>query len=157
MPSRIKIAQQRLVMCRMIIDIFRAAGPGYLAPGQHFGSAADDILLTCAIFIGQVERRPMPASKLAAYCGIARPTTIRKLAAMARAGDVIRLDDGAYVLPIHRVNAPETLDATERISRQILVAAALLSKMDSAHVAANREPRQIESCAVSGGAQPDGG
>lgn len=57
---------------------------------RRFASNAADVLLLCAVAIGDLEARPMTAYKLADYIGMPRPTVIRKLASLARAGLVRR-------------------------------------------------------------------
>ncbi|KVR94057.1 hypothetical protein WK28_14340 [Burkholderia vietnamiensis] len=57
---------------------------------RRFASNAPDVLLICAVAIGDLEARPMTAFKLAQYIGMLRPTVIRRLASMVRAGLVVR-------------------------------------------------------------------
>ncbi|EHP42310.1 hypothetical protein OR16_15314 [Cupriavidus basilensis OR16] len=67
--------------------------------GQHrFASHAGDVLLVCAVAVGDLEGKPMTAWKLAAYVGMPRPTIVRRLARMARAGLVARDGRGRYSL-----------------------------------------------------------
>lgn len=65
---------------------------------RRFTSNAADVLLICAVAIGDLEARPMTAFKLAQYIGMPRPTVVRKLARMARAGLVVRDGRGRYEL-----------------------------------------------------------
>ncbi|KWH53854.1 helix-turn-helix domain-containing protein [Burkholderia anthina] len=65
---------------------------------RRFASRAGDVLLLVGVAIGDLEARPMTAYKLASYVGMARPTVIRRLARMARAGLVRRDGRGRYGL-----------------------------------------------------------
>ncbi|MGA4421490.1 helix-turn-helix domain-containing protein [Ralstonia nicotianae] len=63
-----------------------------------FASRAGDVLLLVGVAIGDAEGKPMTAYKLAQYIGMPRPTVIRRLARMARAGLVQRDGRGRYSL-----------------------------------------------------------
>ncbi|NVH69332.1 helix-turn-helix transcriptional regulator [Burkholderia pseudomallei] len=65
---------------------------------RRFASRAGDVLLLVGVAIGDLEARPMTAFKLAQYIGMPRPTVIRRLARMARAGLVVRDGRGRYEL-----------------------------------------------------------
>ncbi|MCQ8223567.1 helix-turn-helix domain-containing protein [Burkholderia pseudomallei] len=65
---------------------------------RRFASRAGDVLLLVGVAIGDLEARPMTAFKLAQYIGMPRPTVVRKLARMARAGLVVRDRRGRYGL-----------------------------------------------------------
>lgn len=134
MPARIKHRQQRLIIARAVMDILRIISSRYLGR-ERFGAHADEAVLCVAVYVGQAEARPMSAAKLAEFCGIPRPTAIRKLQQLADVGMVERLADGAYILPLGALNSNEVLaayDATVRIFHDTSQA---LSKMDSKPVA----------------------
>ncbi|KWC93532.1 hypothetical protein WL57_05335 [Burkholderia cepacia] len=65
---------------------------------RRFASSAGDALLLVGVAIGDLEAKPMTAFKLAQYIGMPRPTVVRKLARMARAGLVRRDGRGGYGL-----------------------------------------------------------
>lgn len=133
MPSRITSSGLRLATCRFILAVVRGVSEHYLG-NEAFGSHADDALLCCAILIGQIERRPMTAAKLAAYVGMARPTVVRKLRALQERGLVL-LRDGTASLPIDRVNAltPDIIE--EMLSPSFHKLSTELSRMDTKVVA----------------------
>ncbi|WP_223855288.1 helix-turn-helix domain-containing protein [Ralstonia solanacearum] len=57
---------------------------------RRFGARAADLLILIGVMIGEAEGRPLGAFKLAELVGVPRPTVIRRLARMARAGLVQR-------------------------------------------------------------------
>ncbi|MBR7958910.1 helix-turn-helix transcriptional regulator [Burkholderia vietnamiensis] len=65
---------------------------------HRYASQAGDVLLVCAVAISDAEGKPMTAYKLAQYIGMPRPTVIRRLANMVRAGLVVRDRRGRYAL-----------------------------------------------------------
>jgi predicted transcriptional regulator len=82
---------------RGLLNAMRGLSIGLLGQ-RRFGTHAPDVLLLVGVAIGHLEAKPMGASKLAAYCGIPRPTVIRKLRAMVRAELVERDGRGRYEL-----------------------------------------------------------
>lgn len=129
MPRRIKDADDRLVMSRLILAIFKTFAQGYLGE-TAYGSVADDAILLCAIFVGHVEGRPMNVSKLAEYAGISRTTVGRKVKAYERSG-FVKLVDGKVVFAVDPLNSPRMLKVIEDIRHLILTAALELRKTDT--------------------------
>lgn len=82
---------------RTVLDVMRSLSKAILRQ-QRFGSHAGDLLLMCAVAIGHLEAKPMGASQLSRYVGMARPTVIRRLRAMERAGLVVRDGYARYSL-----------------------------------------------------------
>lgn len=133
MPARIKLFRQRLAITRMAVWVVRAIAKEYLGTDMA-GSVADDVLLVIAIFIGQAERRPMTAAKLADYAGMPRATVVRKLRELKARG-LVELTDGHATLPTEKLNAPGLTDAVAQAAREIHRLAANLSKMDAEPIA----------------------
>jgi len=100
-----------------------------------FGSRADDLVLCCAIFVGEAEGKPMTAAKLADYAGIPRPTVARKLREMIGTG-VITLSAGGQVRVDQRVDLSAVAESIVRGVHLVRRAAADLSKMDIDAIAA---------------------
>jgi DNA-binding IclR family transcriptional regulator len=75
-----------------MIDLFRTSGEVFLKDPK-FGADASDVLLLCAIWVGEAEGRPMTCNKLASYIGMDRNTARRHLEAMA--GKRLIKSDGA--------------------------------------------------------------
>lgn len=135
MPHKITLPAQRLAISKLALEIFREASANFLQDGDRFGTNSDDVLLCCAILVGQLEDRPMRAAKLATYSGIPRPTTIRKLKALEERGLVKQRADDAYVLPHAELNSNESVAMVNRMARLIVDAAGTLSKLDTSMLA----------------------
>lgn len=136
MATGISDAELRAPVVKMVLYMMRMISDHYLQT-DRFGAVADDLLLGCAIFVGQAEGRPMPVSKLADYAGVARPTATRKLAKMHAIGVLERNAAGRYLLPLSLINSVEALAASRNIRRRLTVTAATVSSLDSPAVADN--------------------
>jgi predicted transcriptional regulator len=130
MPSRIKMLNDRLLICHAVMKIVQQASFAYM-DSALFGSHASDVMLLFAVFIGQAERRPMTATKLADFVGIPRATIVRRLRVLQAAGMVHLEKNGAATCDVERLNSARVVEATEQAILAIHKAAAGLSKMDS--------------------------
>lgn len=127
MPSTIKLGRQRFEICTLVLSLLRLST--VYNESENYGASLSDALICAAIFIGQFERKPMAAGKLASYTGIPRPTVIRRLAALVDSGHVTKTD-GNYLLPIDAINTPAVLAMLKEAERLIHSASSRLSKMD---------------------------
>lgn len=74
-----------LITARLVLDIMRCVSVVFLS--EDSASLSHDFaMIAVGLFIGQAEGKPMTATKLASYIGMARPTLIRKLNELQRAG-----------------------------------------------------------------------
>lgn len=121
---------QASVTARLFLTIARAVGCGLLK-AEKFGSCGDELILTAAIYVGQVEGKPMTASKLADYSGIPRPTVVRKLKHLQRRGIVHMNGDRSAALSLTSINDESFKEAIGAAAMRIRHASAELSKMDS--------------------------
>lgn len=129
MAERIALAQQRLVICRLFLELSRLAAATYIGTDLH-GASADELMLLCAVAVGHLEGRPMVAAKIAEYAGITRPSAHRKLLALQARGMVARQEDGAYCLHTEGLNSAPIVRLVRALSSQIKEAANHLSKLD---------------------------
>ncbi len=139
MPSRITASALRVSVARLHLDLARTMARLYLGT-ELYGTHSDEVILCCAILIGQTERRPMTAAKLADYAGMPRPTVVRKLRALESRGMVVMVDNAA-TLSIDRVNhfiPPGTI--RQALGAHIRSVEAELSKMDGDEIAATNRP-----------------
>lgn len=134
MPSGIMRRQQRLVVARAMLEIMRQLSMNYLG-AERFGGRADEAVLLLAIFVGQAEGRPMGASKLAEFAGLARPTVVRKLRELEADGSVMRDADGCYIIPVSKLNSPAVMNAVDKSIKTIVKSADQLSKLDTQGIA----------------------
>lgn len=89
---------ERLFVARFAIDLnrelYRTLFPTR-APG--FAGGLDTLMVACCVTIGHAEGRPMSASKIAAFLGLSRMTTTRRLAELEMVGAIERRSRRYYV------------------------------------------------------------
>jgi DNA-binding transcriptional ArsR family regulator len=123
-----------LINARLAIDFVRVVSE-VLLRDPRITSAAGDTVLCGALFIGQVEKKPMTATKLAEYIGLPRPTVVRRLGVLKAHGIAVQLSGGRW-----RLNDCREIEA--RLSavqcahtRMLRRACQQLSILDSAAIA----------------------
>lgn len=134
MREEIKMAQQRLVISRLTMKLGRKLTAALLGAEETFDNVQDFVLVK-AVFISQLEGRPLTAAKLAAYVGMPRPTVVRRMQALVDRGTVLRDDSGKFTVPDDSMNRPEAVACLNSAIEAVKEAAAELSKMDAATVA----------------------
>ncbi len=136
MPKTIKNAQHRKVVLKMTIEILRLFCKAYF-DGDRPADRVNDVLIVAAIVVGQVEGHPLNASKVAEWVAMARPTVIRRLAALEKKGVLVR--DGRVFKACHEVvNSDPVVAAGVKARELIFTACAQLSKLDTKPVARGR-------------------
>ncbi|MDT9046471.1 helix-turn-helix domain-containing protein [Escherichia coli] len=115
---------------RLTIDMVRLAYSAYFSD-DNFSSHADLVLLCMAVGIGQLEGRPMSASKIAQYIGMPRVTVLRKLADLRARGLIERPTRRAYTLGSLEVPGPKHSRIIAALQRRVHEASTELSKLDS--------------------------
>lgn len=85
MPHRIKSAVDRVVLCKLLMGLTREVSVTYLGEA-NYGPWASDVILTCGVFVGQAEGKPLSVSALARFVGMPRPSVYRKLKEMEKKG-----------------------------------------------------------------------
>jgi biotin operon repressor len=76
---KIKKGRQRLVLCRLMIDIMRTVHGAYAPASEPFGSRLETFFVGLCIAIGDIDGRPFSVAKIATYMGVPRTTVIRRL------------------------------------------------------------------------------
>ena len=127
MPTRIKLKQERLLIDRMLIRILTHEQP--VVNDVEIGVV--DVLLCCAVAVGQLEGRPMKVGKLAQYLGMPRPTVFRKVKELEKAGAFTVEDDGVVTTPLSVMNCPRRLECIRRAVAEVKRTACELSKLDT--------------------------
>jgi predicted transcriptional regulator len=123
--------EERLIVIHLILDMCRIAHKAHF-PSLHFGHDLDMLFIFFAVFIGDAERRPMTAGKIAAYLDKPRATVTRKLGSLVKRG-VLEKDAGRYRFANERVTG--SLRPLEQMTRAVITAAKKLSKMDTSTLA----------------------
>src|SRR6516225_12405281 len=77
--SRIKNAPQRLVLCRLMIDIMRNLHVTYAPSTEPFGSRLETAFVGLCVAVGDMEGKPFSVAKIATYMHVPRTTVIRRL------------------------------------------------------------------------------
>jgi len=76
---KIKKARQRLVLCRLMIDIMRTVHGAYAPVSEPFGSRLETFFVGLCVALGDIDGKPFSVAKIAAYMRMPRTTVKRKL------------------------------------------------------------------------------
>jgi hypothetical protein len=76
---KIKNAPQRLVLCRLMIDIMRTVHSAYAPTGERFGTRLETFFIALCVALGDIEGKPLSMAKITAYMRVPRTTVIRRL------------------------------------------------------------------------------
>jgi len=76
---KIKNAPQRLVLCRLMIDIMRTLHSAYAPTGERFGTRLETFFIALCVALGDIEGKPLSMAKITAYMRVPRTTVIRRL------------------------------------------------------------------------------
>src|SRR5260370_42054026 len=87
---KIKEARQRLVLCRLMIDIMRTLHGTYAPVSEPFGTRLETFFVGLCIAIGDLEGKPFSVAKIAGYLRVPRTTVIRRLDRLQRWGLIDR-------------------------------------------------------------------
>jgi DNA-binding transcriptional ArsR family regulator len=134
MPERAKRNERMMILMRLIIDLSREA---YASRNDddYFGANWERALLMMAVAIGQMEGRPMSASKIAQYIGVPRATASRKLDELSAMGLLSKNDQKQFVIVSLDVHAPRLAHAIDAMERLVRMASTELSRLDSVAIA----------------------
>jgi len=75
----VSAARQRMVLCRLMIDIMRSLHGAYAPPSELFGSRLETFFIGLCVALGDFENRPFSVAKIAAYMRVPRTTVLRRL------------------------------------------------------------------------------
>jgi biotin operon repressor len=76
---KIKEGQQRLVLCRLMIDIMRTVHGAYAPITEPFGTRLETFFIGLCVAVGDIDGKPFSVAKIAAYMRVPRTTVIRRL------------------------------------------------------------------------------
>jgi len=94
---RIKNAPQRLVLCRLMLDIMRTLHSAYAPAGERFGTRLEIFFIGLCVAPGDIEGKPLSIAKIAAYMRVPRTTVIRRLDRLQRWGLIDRQGRHYYI------------------------------------------------------------
>ena len=130
-PPRIKLARERLLLCRLYVGLIRSISDDY---GAEFAANSDSCTIRTIgiyVFLRTLMCSPVRASTIARALKLPRMTVIRRLQEMMKQGYVERVGNAYRVTD--KVNIPELQDKLQRRIDMILETARELSKLDRAH------------------------
>jgi hypothetical protein len=99
--TNVRAVRQRLVLCRLMIDIMRNLHGAYAPASEPFGGRLETFFIGLCIALGHFEQKPFSITKVAAYMRVPRTTVMRRLERLQSWGLVRRqgrryyVDDGA--------------------------------------------------------------
>ena len=76
---KIKYARQRLVLCRLMIDIMRTVHGAYAPVSERFGTRLETFFIGLCVALADIEDKALTVAKIAAYMSVPRTTVIRRL------------------------------------------------------------------------------
>ena len=82
----IKKARQRLVLCRLMIDLMRGVHGAYAPASEPFGTRLETFFIGLCVALGDIDGKPFSVAKIAAYMRVPRTTVIRRLDRLRRWG-----------------------------------------------------------------------
>jgi hypothetical protein len=77
--NRIKKERQRLVICRLIVNVMRTVHGAYAPVSEPFGTRIETAFIGFCVAIGDMDGKPFSVAKIAAYMRVPRTTVIRRL------------------------------------------------------------------------------
>ena len=87
---QIKKGPQRLVLCRLMIDLMRTVHGAYAPVSEPFGARLETFFIGLCVAIGDIDGKPFSVAKIAAYMRVPRTTVIRRLARLQSWGLINR-------------------------------------------------------------------
>ena len=97
--KRIARAKQRLVMCRLLVDVMRTLRTHYMPVNEPFGTRIETQFVGLCVAIGDIEGKPFSVAKIAAYMGMSRSTVIRRLERLESWGVIERQSRRYFIRP----------------------------------------------------------
>jgi MarR family len=76
---RIKNARQRIVLCRLMIEIMRTVHSAYAPANENFGTRLETFFVGLCVALGDMDGKPFSVAKIAAYLRVPRTTAMRRL------------------------------------------------------------------------------
>ena len=76
---QIQKGPQRLVLCRLMIDLMRTLHGAYAPASESFGTRLETFFIGLCVAVGDIEGKPFSVAKIAAYLRVPRTTVIRRL------------------------------------------------------------------------------
>ena len=126
----VRSARQRLVLCRLMIDIMRSLHGAYAPATEPFGSRLETFFIGLCVALGQFEEKPFSVAKIAAYMRVPRTTVMRRLSRLQSWG-LIHRQGRHYYMDQKALNSLLGLRSYQHIRRLLAKSAQELSVLDT--------------------------
>ena len=127
---KVRYARQRLVLCRLMVDIMRTLHGAYAPVSEPFGTRLETFFIGLCVAIGDIEGRPFSVAKIASYMRVPRTTVIRRLAQLQSWGLIDRRGRH-YYLHEKTLNSLIGMRSYQQVRRILSEATKELSDLDT--------------------------
>jgi len=127
---KIKNAPQRLVLCRLMVDIMRTLHGAYAPVIEPFGTRLETFFIGLCVAIGDMDGKPFSVAKIASYMRVPRTTVIRRLAQLQSWGLIDR-QGRHYHLHEKTLNSLMGMRSYQQVRRILIEATEELSVLDT--------------------------
>jgi biotin operon repressor len=128
--DRIKKERQRLVLCRLMVDIMRTVHGAYAPVNEPFGARIETFFIALCVAIGDMDGKPFSVAKISAYMRVPRTTVIRRLDQL-RSWGVIDRRGRHYYLHERALNSLIGMKSYQQVRRILGEATKNLSDLDA--------------------------
>ena len=128
--DKIKKERQRLVLCRLMVDMMRTVHGAYAPVSEPFGTRIETFFIGLCVAIGDMDGKPFSVAKIAAYMHVPRTTVIRRLEQLQSWGLIDRRGR-RYYLHEHKLNSLIGMKSYQEVRRILGEAAKKLSVLDT--------------------------
>jgi hypothetical protein len=126
----IRVTRERLVLCRLMIDIMRSVHGAYAPVREPFGGRLETFFIGLCVALGQFEERPFSVAKVAAYMRMPRTTVIRRLDRLESWGLISR-QGRHYYMQEKALNSLMGIRSYQHIRRLLEKATSELTVLDT--------------------------
>jgi predicted transcriptional regulator len=126
-PPPLIYHQELAIISRFINDVDRFMHAAAFGEGERFAYTRELMAVLRAVFLGQIDGRPMGIARLSRHLAMPRATTERKLRELQRRGLVSRHGRG-FIIPVDSLNQPRMAETLQRLILMIHKASEKLTK-----------------------------
>ena len=127
---KVEKARQRLVLCRLMIDIMRTVHGAYAPSREPFGARLETFFIALCIAVGDLDGKPFSVAKIASFMRVPRTTVIRRLARLQSWGLIDR-EGRQYHLREKTLNSLIGMRSYQQVRRVLDKATAELTVLDT--------------------------
>ena len=127
---KVEKARQRLVLCRLMIDIMRTVHGAYAPASEPFGARLETFFIALCIAVGDLDGKPFSVAKIATFMRVPCTTVIRRLARLQSWGLIDR-EGRQYYLREKTLNSLIGMRSYQQVRRVLDKATAELTVLDT--------------------------